>query len=114
MAERIPDEWKKSVLKILRKGDLDQIEIRETSARIPFDSLFPGAFSYEMFNAFEEGLSDEGIQGKQIYDMDEEGTTWAFIFKHRKQKIFGKICLTPKNELIIIYSAHAPRKGDKV
>ena len=114
MAEPIPEEWKTPVLKILRNGDLDQIEIRETSARIPFDSLFPGAFTYEMLDAFADGLSDDDIQGRQIQDMDEEGTTWAFIFKHRKQKIYGKLCLTPDNELIIIYSAHTPLRGDKV
>jgi len=114
MVERIPDEWKDAVLSILRKGDLDFVEIMETSARIPFSDLFPGSFSYEILEAFEDGLDDEDLQGRQIHDMDEDGTTWAFLFKHRKKKIYGKICLTPDNELIIIYSAHAPRKGDKL
>ncbi len=112
MAERVPDEWKVAVLAILREGDLDRVEIKETSARIPFADLFPGAFTYEMLAAFEDGLRDDDLIGRQIHDMNEEGVTWAFLFTHRKKKIFGKICLTPKNELIIIYSAHAPRKGD--
>jgi len=114
MAERIPDEWKDAVLAILQKGDLDLVEIRETSARVPFNDLFPDAFSYHILEAFEDGLTDDELVGKQIYDMDEEGETWAFIFKHRKKNIFGKMCLTPDNELIIIYSAHAPRKGEKI
>jgi hypothetical protein len=114
MAERIPEEWKRAVVEILKEGDLDRIEVKETTARIPFDSLFPGAFTYELLDAFLDGLSDDEIEGRQIHDMDEEGVTWAFIFIHRAKKIFGKVCLTPDNELIIIYSAHAPRKGDKV
>ena len=114
MAERIPEEWKRAVMAILKEGDLDRIEIRETTARVPFDSLFPGAFTYELLAAFLDGLDDDEIEGRQIHDMDEKGTTWAFIFAHQKKKIYGKLCLTPNNELVIIYSAHAPRKGDKV
>lgn len=114
MAERIPDDWKRAVVAILKKGDLDRIEIRETTARRAFDSLFPGAFTYELLDAFLDGLSNDEIRGRQIHDMEEEGTTWAFIFTHRGKKIFGKVCLTPDNELIIIYSAHAPLKGDTV
>ncbi len=114
MAERVPEDWKKSVVSILDKGDPDCIEIRKTTALVPFDDLFPGAFTYELLDAFIDGLDDDEIEGRQIHDMDEDGETWAFIFKHRKKKIFGKICLTPDNELIVIYSAHAPLKGEKV
>ena len=114
MAKRIPDEWKKSVLSILRSGDSDCIEVRQTTALIPFTHLFPGAFIYELYNAFIDGLDSHEINGKQIYNMEEEGITWAFIFTHKKKKIYGKICLTPDNELIIIYSAHLPLKGDTI
>ena len=114
MAEPIPNEWKQAVLSIIKEGDLDRVEIRKTTALIPFDAMFPGAFTYELLNAFEEGLSCDDIEGRQIHDMDEAGATWVFIFTHRSKKILGKICLTPDNQLIIIYSAHAPLKGDKV
>ncbi|NQU39533.1 MAG: hypothetical protein HQ523_06240 [Lentisphaerae bacterium] len=114
MAERIPDEWKLAVLAILNDGDPDRIEVRQTTALIPFGDLFLGAFAYELLNAFEDGLTDEDLEGRRIYDMEEAGETWAFIFTHRKKKIYGKLCLTPDNELIIIYSAHAPHKGDKI
>ena len=112
--QRIPDEWKKDVLSILCNGDLDFIEIRKTTALQPFFDMFPCAFSHDLLNAFIDGLDDADITGRQIHDMNEDGTTWVFIFTHQKKKILGKVCLTPDNELIIIYSAHAPRKGDKV
>jgi len=114
MAERIPDEWKMAVLAIIKEGDLDRVEIKATTALIPFNDLFPGAFTYELLNAFEDGLSNNDLEGRQIHDMDEDGTTWAFIFTHRRKKIYGKVCLTPDNQLIIVYSAHAPLKGDQV
>ena len=114
MAERIPGEWKKTVVSILDKGDLDCIEIRETTARRTFDAMFPGAFTYELLEAFIDGLSDDEIEGRKIDSMNEEGTTWEFIFKHRKKTIYGKVCLTPDNEIVIIYSAHIPLKGEKI
>ena len=114
MVERIPDEWKNAVLAIIRGGDLDCVEIKQTTAFIPFSHLFPGAFAYELLDAFADGLSDNDLEGRQIHDMAEEGTTWAFIFNHRGERIYGKLCLTPDNQLIIIYSAHPPLKGDKL
>ena len=115
MEKRIPDDWKQAVLDILKEGDLDRIEIRETSARIPFCDLFPFAFSHDLIDAFITGLGrDDDLMGRQIHDMAEPGTVWEFIFTYRQQKILGKLCLTLNNEIVIIYSAHAPRKGDRV
>ena len=115
MAKRIPDAWKQAVLAILRGGDLDHIEIRKTSALIPFTDLFPFAFSYDLIDAFVEGVGgDNDLMGRQIHNMAESGTVWEFIFTYRRQKILGKVCLTPNNDIVIIYSAHAPRKGNEV
>ena len=113
MAERIPKEWKKTVLSILRSNDDDCIIIKNIAIRL-FSDLFPYAFTHDLLNAFIDGLDDDEIKGRQIYTMNEEGTTWEFIFTHQKEKLYGKICLTPNNEIIIIYSAHTPRKGDTI
>ena len=113
MAERIPSEWKNAVLTILRSGDEDSIIIKKIAIRL-FNDLFPCAFTHDLLNALINGLGDDEIKGRQIFTMDEEGTTWEFIFTHQKEKLYGKICLTPDNKLVIIYSAHAPRKGDTI
>ena len=112
MDELIPDQWKKDVCSVLRSGDQKRIVMRE-SARLGWQAAFPAAWNYELYEAIERALSDAQVAGRQITDMAEPGETYAFWFYHEDRKLFGKICLTPSRDVIIMYSAHPPRKGEE-
>ena len=67
----------------------------------------------DLFLAIGNELKDSNIEGAKK-EMDEPGETYALFFHYNKQKIYTKICLTTDEQVIIIYSAHPPLKGDKL
>jgi hypothetical protein len=112
MDEPIPEQWRKSVLEILRTGDSAQILLTRR-ARLEWEALFPDqTFSYEIYDAFKAALGTPSIQGKKVTGMDEAGEVWAFFFDHQGKRVYGKINLCSDGKVIIIYSAHIPLKGD--
>jgi hypothetical protein len=112
MPARIPDTWKASVCKVLRTGDEQKIHLTLT-ARNDWASTFPNAWRYSLYGALEDALSARDIQGERR-SMDEEGETYEFFFTHAKTRLYGKINLLPSGDVIIIYSAHKPRFGDRL
>jgi hypothetical protein len=108
----IPEEWKRVVVGILRSGDAARILMRE-SARLAWEATFPCAWNYDLYGAITAALSDARVTGRHIKDMDEPGETYSFWFYYEGRKLYGKICLTPSQEILILYSAHPPRKGDE-
>lgn len=113
MASPIPEAWRRAVGKILRSGDRSKIIVRQR-ARNDWETTFPEDFlTLTMYNAMAEALEDDNVEGKR-HEMDEPGETWAFRFSHRRRDLYGKIGLTPEGNLVIIYSAHRPLKGDKL
>lgn len=113
MAERIPEEWKRAVVEILKEGHSDRVEVR-LRAVLDFQSLFPGAFTYEIYDAFIEALSVADVEGRRVHGMKPDGETYELIFRHRKMDLYGKLCLTTDGRVVVIFSAHTPLKGDKV
>lgn len=113
MAERVPEEWKRAVVEILNEGHSDRIDVR-LRAVLDFQSLFPGAFTYEIYDAFIEALSIPNVEGRRVHGMNPDGETYEFIFIHRKKDLYGKLCLTTDGRVVVIFSAHRPLKGDKV
>lgn len=113
MAENIPEEWKRAVLAILKEGHTERIEVR-IRAVLDFQSMFPGAFTYEIYDAFIGALKEPEIQGARVHGMTPEGQTYEFIFNFRKKVLYGKVCLTTQKRLVVIFSAHTPLKGNKV
>ena len=108
----IPDQWKKDVANILHSADATRIIMRE-SARLGWQAAFPSAWTHDLYDAIEGALSDKSIKGRQIVDMAEAGETYAFWFQYESRKLYGNICLTPARDIIIMYSAHPPRKGEE-
>jgi len=45
--------------------------------------------------------------------MNEPGESYAFIFHFRNLPIYAKANLTTAEEVVIIYSAHRPLKGEE-
>jgi hypothetical protein len=111
MAAPIPEEWKRSVLAILKAGHAKRIEVR-LRAVLDFQAMFPGAFMYEIYKAFIDALSEPGLEGRRVQGMEPDGETYEFIFRHRKNVLYGKICLTMDGRLVVIFSAHRPLKGE--
>lgn len=110
MAEIIPDLWKNKVRAILTEAPNDSIIVKKRAAE-EFQAMFPLSFSYNLYQAFEQALETPGLTGNQVYGMTPEGTTYEFIFLYEKRDVYGKVCLTTDNEVIVIFSAHRPLKG---
>ncbi|MFO7535359.1 MAG: hypothetical protein R6X19_06715 [Kiritimatiellia bacterium] len=113
MAAPIPGEWKRAVLAILKEGHSKRIEVRLQAVK-DFQALFPGAFTYEIYDAFSEGLNRPDLEGNRVYGMVPKGETYEFIFNHRKKDLYGKVCLTTDGRVVVVFSAHEPRKGSKL
>lgn len=111
MPSPIPDAWREQVVAILRSGRRIFVVGR---ARDDWEAAFPDDFlQLTLYDAMADALCIDGVLGKQ-HVMDEPGGTWAFFFIHRRAKLYGKICLTPEGDLIVIYSAHRPLKGEEL
>ncbi len=110
MPTKIPGEWKKTVRDILVAVDYDNIILRER-ARLDWEATFPLLFPCDLYLAIGNELEDPDLEGKKE-EMREPGETYAFIFHQEEKKLYTKICLCPDGQVIIVYSAHTPLKGD--
>lgn len=110
--EPIPEPWRRKVAAVLRQGDPDRVFIRGR-ARRDWASLPFCPFDYELPDALAAALDDENLIGKK-HVMDEPGETYAFIFSFRNLAIYAKVNLTTPDEVVIVYSAHRPLKGEKL
>ncbi|HVW19705.1 MAG TPA: hypothetical protein VHC86_00675 [Opitutaceae bacterium] len=111
MDSPIPAEWRQPVCRILSSCSLSGVEIRQR-ARRDWQALFPGAFDSEIFDAFLKALRNPMQTGRLVTTMAEPGTVYEFIFEHEGRQIYGKVNLLPSGQVIIIYSAHRPLKGE--
>jgi hypothetical protein len=112
MDELIPERWREDVINALRSEDKSRIIMRE-SARLAWQAAFPSAWNYDLYEAIRIALEVKNVTGRQILDMAEPGETYAFWFHHEGRKLYGKICVAPSRHVIIMYSAHPPRKGEE-
>lgn len=117
----IPENWRKSVLGILRTGMFGR-QIRSTIRVMEdwqADSL--GAFPTDVRYPLIEALSKSDVIGKLEPDQPEPGVTYAFWMHHlcgegdarQKRKFFAKICLFHDRITLKILSAHLPNWGDE-
>lgn len=109
--ERVPNEWKQSVRRILRQRRPNDILVTRT-AREDWAAYFPNQWDYERNEAISKALESSDLEGIRITTMREPGETWEFFIQHSGRKLYVKINLRPDGKLIIIYSIHPPRKGD--
>lgn len=79
-----------------------------------WQATFPDAYPYQLWDVLIKTLSDEEIEGEPVYDMEEGYDTWKFFFYQEGVKLFGKVGLHPQGIHVKVYSAHRPRKGDKL
>jgi len=111
---QIPTEWKEAVCAILKSQDESKIEVT-LRARLEWEATFPNAsWSFVMYDEFRKYLSAENAVGRPVKTMGTPGEVYEFIFESMGRPIYGKINLKPSGELIMIYSAHPPLKGDEL
>jgi hypothetical protein len=46
--------------------------------------------------------------------MDEPGEAYAFIFHYNDVAIYAKVNLIAQSEVVVVYSAHRPLKGEEL
>lgn len=109
----IPADWRKAVIKVLRCGEKTRIKSTEESDH-DWASTFPESWFYERPEAMAKALEIDGVIGKHVTDMDPPCDAYAFWFHHGKRRMFGKIGLLSNGDIIIIFSSHRPRKGNKL
>lgn len=108
----IPKPWRTRVSGILREGKAGTVFIRQR-ARRDWASLTSCPFDSALREVIADALEDEGLCGKQ-HEMEEPGETYAFIFHFRNVAVYAKVNLTTPEEVVIVYSAHRPLKGEEL
>jgi hypothetical protein len=108
----IPTDWRTKVVAILRGREPGTVMIRQR-ARREWASLPFCPFDYELADAITAALEDERLVGKK-HQMEEPGETYAFIFSYRDTPVYAKVNLTTLDNVVIVYSAHRPLKGDQL
>lgn len=107
---QIPIPWRKAVALILRDAKPGTVFIRQR-ARRDWASLTSCPFESVLREVLADALGTEGLEGKQHY-MDEPGETYSFIFRYENFPVYAKIDLASRDQVVIVYSAHRPLKGE--
>lgn len=108
----IPKPWRAKVAAILRAGTPGTFLIRQR-ARQNWASLTSCPFDSTLREVIADALDDDALVGK-IYEMDEPGETYGFIFYFSNVAIYAKVNLTTPDEVVIVYSAHRPLHGEEL
>jgi hypothetical protein len=112
--ERIPQKWKQAVCRILRTGDEKKIKMTR-QAFLDWSLYFPQfLWKYQLYETIQKYLDGNDPEGRRVTTMDEAGEVYEMIFDVDGRLMYTKINLTPEGDIVIIYSAHPPRKGDKL
>ena len=111
--EKIPDEWKQTVRRILLQGDKKNI-LTTQRALHEWAAFFPDAWEYDRNDAIASALAQPNLKGVRVFGMKESGEVWEFFITYQRRKLYVKINLLPNGKIIFIYSVHPPNKGDKL
>ncbi len=107
----VPAIWRTRVCFILDSGDRSKIRIRQRALN-DWSALFPQLFTCDLLSALSDALKDPDLIGNEVPFMQEPGETYEFIFTHDRRRVYAKLNLSPDGDLVIIYSAHRPLKGE--
>ena len=88
--------------------------ISRSSADRGWGAACPDAWCSQRHEAMANALDIAGITGRHITDMIPTCDTYEFFFTFDRRKFLGKIGLLSDGKVIIIFSSHIPRKGDKL
>jgi hypothetical protein len=102
----IPEIWRTAVVAALKS---QRIHYTQDAWR-DWQNDFPGAFKFELEQAFIQFLSLANCMGCHITMATPPGETWEFYFPYVKTKTYGKILLRNDNNSVVIFSGHRPKK----
>lgn len=107
----IPADWCKAVCAALAEGN-ERITMPDSAWRL-WQSAFPDTFKYQLYAVLEETLDGGTVKGRRVDWLHPAGEGYEFFFEFEGRTVYGKInLLTPERRIILILSAHIPRKGD--
>src|SRR5260221_4895933 len=101
MELQIPEGWRNIVAQILRR-QRGTVLIRRR-ARQDWSDMFPGAFDFELNEALAAAVDNRTLTGRKVFDMEEPGEVYEFIFWHDRRKVYAKICLQQSDLVVIVY-----------
>jgi hypothetical protein len=106
----IPEDWRKAVCAVLRRGDTGQT-IRWTLDASQRFLASPDVLSqYEAYDALIEFLSQPVCMGCRVAMEKPSGETYEFLLPFRGEKFYGKLLLFPDRKSVLIFSCHRALK----
>lgn len=108
----IPEPWRKRVAALLRDGKPGTVFVRQR-ARRDWASLTSCPFDSALREVLADALDAAGLAGRR-HEMNEPGETYGFICRFRGLAVYAKVNLTSAGEVVIVYSAHRPLKGEEL
>jgi tRNA(Phe) wybutosine-synthesizing methylase Tyw3 len=73
---------------------------------------FPDLWENDLHDGLRNYLEQSSCSGRQVFGMEEPGDVYEFIFTFHNRRLYAKLNLTKNGELVIVYSAHPPLKGN--
>jgi hypothetical protein len=106
----IPEDWRKAVCILLRRGDSNRTIRWTLGAEEQFLATPSVFFNYEAYNALIEFLSQPVCMGCRVEMETPPGETYEFLMPFRGAPFYGKLLLSPDRKSVVIYSCHLKRK----
>lgn len=108
----IPQAWCDAVASILDAGRPNTRFVTNT-ARMDWMALFPESFSFEIYKVLSRILKlGSYTDARPVETMNEPGEVYEFLFVYRNRRMYSKINLCKGKVSVLVYSAHARRKGN--
>lgn len=110
MAERIPEAWRKDVIRILGSNDPRLIEWTRPARQKWETDTFGDSQEVDAYEAMTVALSRNDIDGNETTSYLGQVATYEFLFSFRSRLMYGKIALKEGRLRILILSAHNAKR----
>lgn len=106
----IPEDWRKVVCALLRRGDANRTIRWTQGAEEQFLATPSVFFNYEAYDALIEFLSQPVCMGCRVEMARPPGETYEFLMPFRGAPFYGKLLLSPDRKSVVVFSCHLKRK----
>lgn len=106
--QAIPESWRRTVARILRRGDRKWIRSTDDFWN-RYSADFPNAWKNDVESAIANELERNATQGCLVpMNPPPAGTTWEFYSIFDNERIYTKVLLTNDQKTVWLFSAHRP------